>query len=316
MLVVEGYHSAPEGARGAVLALGNFDGVHRGHQALLDAALSEGTRRGRPAGALVFEPHPRELFRPNEPHFRLMSLSQKLEAFEHRGLDLAVVLPFDRALAQLSAAAFVEDVLVRGLAVAHVVVGYHFFYGRDRGGTVETLKAQALAQGFGLTVVAPVADEGEVFSSTSVRLHLAEGNVRAAAENLGRPWCVSGPVVGGAKRGTGLGYPTANIAMRPGTSLAHGIYAVKVRVGGHSLNGAAYIGTRPTYDDGAPMLEVFLFDFDGNLYGQTMEVFFIDRIRGDRKFSSSEELIRQMDIDCGHAREILAATPDLPRPKI
>lgn len=309
MLVVHGFAAVPPEAKGAVLALGNFDGVHRGHQILVQGAIEEARRLGRPAGVLLFEPHPREFFNPSAPHFRLTSLDEKLALFEEIGLDLAVVLKFDGALAGLDAQNFISEVLVRGLAVAHVVIGYHFFFGRNRSGSAETMRVAGAAQGFGVTVVEPVAERGEPFSSTAIRLLLAEGDVRGAAEALGRPWHVKGPVIGGAQRGTGLGFPTANVALPKGTALGHGIFAVRVKLEGRSLDGAAYLGTRPTFDDGMPVLEVFLFDFDEKIYGREIEVSFIDKVRDDRKFHSAEELVRQMEADCAKAREILAAEP-------
>lgn len=315
MLIVHGHRSVPPEAKGAVLALGNFDGVHRGHQVLIARAVAEARREARPSGALVFDPHPIAFFRPDEPHFRLMTLDDKLALFDEMGLDVAVVLAFDAALANLEADRFIETILVDALRVSHIVVGYHFFFGRNRTGSVETLRELGRTHGFGVTVVEPVADRGQPFSSTDIRLHLAAGNVRAAAESLGRPWRVKGPVVGGAKRGTGLGFPTANVAMPKGTALGHGIYAVRVKIDGRSLDGAAYLGTRPTFDDGMPVLEVFLFDFEGDIYGRDIEVSFIEKVRDDRRFASVEELIAQMESDCAKAREILAATPfSSPRP--
>lgn len=309
MRVIHGSDAIPPEARGAVLALGNFDGVHRGHQALIRNALDEARRKGRPAGVLLFEPHPREFFNPDAPHFRLTSLADKLAVLEDMGLDLAVVLPFDGTLARLDADRFIADILVGALGVAHVVVGYHFFFGRNRSGSAETLRAAGAARGFGVTVVAPVAERGEPFSSTAIRLKLAEGDVRGAAALLGRPWRVSGPVIGGARRGTGLGFPTANVALPKGTALGHGIFAVRVALDGRTLDGAAYLGTRPTFDDGMPVLEVFLLDFDEEIYGRTIAVSFIDKVRDDRKFASPEELVRQMQDDCAKARAILAAFP-------
>lgn len=309
MRVVNGFEAVPPEAKGAVLALGNFDGVHRGHQALIGRAIAEAKQLDRPAGVLLFEPHPREFFHPGAPHFRLTPLQEKLALFEEMGLDLAIVLPFDAKLAALDANRFIEDILVTALAVSHVVVGYHFFFGRNRGGSVEMLRDEGAAHGFGVTVVEPVSDRGEPFSSTAVRLALAEGDVKGAAETLGRPWHVRGPVIGGAKRGTGLGFPTANVALPKGTALGHGIFAVRVKLGGRSLDGAAYLGTRPTFDDGMPVLEVFLFDFDEAIYGREIEVSFIDKVRDDRKFGNAEELVHQMQLDCDKARAILAAEP-------
>ncbi|HEX9881826.1 MAG TPA: bifunctional riboflavin kinase/FAD synthetase [Hyphomicrobium sp.] len=312
MQVVHGYRDVPPSARGAVLAIGNFDGVHRGHQALIKAAVEEARAIGAPAGVLVFEPHPREFFHPEEPHFRLTPLKEKLQIFEALGLDLAIVVTFDAALAALSAEDFIGRVLVEGLAARHVVIGYDFFFGRSRGGTPETMRTGARELGFGLTVVSPVAEDGEVFSSSAIRVHLAQGDAKGAARMLGRWWRASGAVVGGAKRGTGLGFPTANVPLPRGTGLGHGIYAVRVYLGDERYDGAAYLGTRPTYDDGMPVLEVFLFDFDDDLYGRRIEVEFIDFIRADRKFDSSEALITQMQADCVRAKETLALAPDAP----
>lgn len=307
MRVVHGSDAVPPEAKGAVLALGNFDGVHRGHQALIGRAIADAKHAGRPSGVLLFEPHPRAFFQPDAPHFRLTPLDEKLAVLEDLGLDVAIVLAFDAKLAALDAGRFIEEILVGALAVAEVVVGYHFFFGRNRGGSVETLKAAGAAHGFAVAVVEPVAERGEPFSSTAIRLLLAEGDVRGAADALGRPWRVAGPVIGGAQRGTGLGFPTANVALPKGTALGHGIFAVRVMLDGRALDGAAYLGTRPTFDDGMPVLEVFLFDFDEAIYGRTIEVSFIDKVRDDRKFSSAEELVRQMEEDCAKARDILAA---------
>mgnify|MGYP001420606886 CR=1 FL=1 len=309
MRVIHGSDEIPPEARGAVLALGNFDGVHRGHQVLIRRAIDVARREGRPAGVLLFEPHPREFFNPDTPHFRLTSLEDKLAILDEMGVDLAIVLPFNAELAALDAERFIADVLVSRLGVKHIFIGYHFFFGRDRSGSTETLRAAGAAHGFEVTVVEPVADRGEPFSSTAVRLALAEGDVRHAAELLGRPWCVRGPVIGGAKRGTGLGFPTANVAMLKGTALGHGIFAVRVLLDGRKLDGAAYLGTRPTFDDGMPVLEVFLFDFDEAIYGRTIEVSFIDKVRDDRKFADADELVRQMQADCETARKILADNP-------
>lgn len=312
MQVVHGFQDVPQAARGAVLAIGNFDGVHRGHQALMKAAVAEARAAGAPAGALVFEPHPREFFHPEEPHFRLTPLDQKLAVFAGLGLDLAVVLAFDADLAALSADAFVERVLVEALGVRRVVIGHDFFFGKNRTGTPETLQAAADRLGFGLTIVAPVAEDGEVFSSSAIRLRLAQGDVKGAARMLGRWWRTGGEVVGGAKRGMGLGFPTANVPLPRGTGLGHGIFAVRSYLGDERYDGAAYLGTRPTYDDGMPVLEVFLFGFDGDLYGREITVEFIDFVRADRKFASSEDLIAQMERDCAHARAILAEAPEAP----
>ncbi len=309
MMVVHGHTHVPINARGAVVAIGNFDGVHRGHQALLLEAVNKAKAQNKASAAMVFEPHPREFFQPDETHFRLTPLTAKLALFEQLGLKLAFVEHFDQHLAGMTAREFIERVLVAGYGVAHVIIGYDFFFGHKRGGNPELMVAAGEELGFGVTIVPPVAEAGEVFASSSVRLHLAQGDVKGAAHMLGRPWHVAGKIVGGAHVGTGIGYPTANLAMPKGTSLGHGIYAVRARIDGSAYDAAAYLGTRPTFDDGMPVLEVFLFDFTGDIYGQEMHVDFIDFIRGDRKFHSVEALVAQMDEDVAKVKAVLAATP-------
>jgi riboflavin kinase/FMN adenylyltransferase len=294
---------------GGVVAIGNFDGVHRGHQALIGRAIATARARNAAAGALVFEPHPREFFVPGEPQFRLTPLAEKLRIFEGLGLEFVRILTFDAALSHLSPEAFVQQILIDDLAVSGVVVGYDFFFGHKRAGTPQMLSDAGARRGFGVEIVAPVAEQGEVFSSTAVRLKLAEGDFAGAAHSLGRWWRVTGTVVGGAKRGTGMGYPTANVPMPRGTALAHGIFAVRVQIEGAWHDGAAYLGTRPTFDDGMPVLEVFLFDFDGDLYGKQIAVEFIAFLRGDRKFDGMDALVAQMDIDVANARAVLANVP-------
>lgn len=307
MQVVHGHSHVPITARSAVVAIGNFDGVHRGHRALIAEAISQGQKLGRAAGVMVFEPHPREFFAPNEAHFRLTPLKRKLALIEKLGVNVAFVETFDQNLASLKAEDFIERVLVAGLGVAHVVIGYDFYFGNKRAGNPELMMEMGRELGFGVTVMPPVAQDGEVFSSSAVRLHLAQGEVKAAAHVLGDNWQVSGRIIGGAKRGTGLGYPTANIPLPKGTGLAHGIYAVRAHIDGRALDAAAYLGTRPTFDDGMPVLEVFLLDFAGNIYGRDIDIEFVDFIRPDRRFPSPEALVAQMDKDVASVRAALAA---------
>lgn len=307
MQVVHGYSHVPITARSAVVAIGNFDGVHRGHRALIAETIRLARELGKPSGVMIFEPHPREFFQPSEPLFRLTPFNRKLSLLQKLGLKAAFVQEFDQHFAQLSAQEFIERVLVAGLGVSHVIVGYDFYFGHKRAGNPQMLVDAGKAMGFGVTVVAPVAEAGEVFSSSAARVYLAQGDVKGATHVLGEPWRVSGKIIGGAKRGSGLGYPTANIPMPKGTALAHGIYAVRAHVDGEAHNAAAYLGTRPTFDDGMPVLEVFLIDFEGDLYGHDMEVEFVDFIREDRKFHSEQALIGQMDEDVKKVRKVLAA---------
>lgn len=312
MHVLYGYDHVPHEIRGATLAIGNFDGVHRGHQALFQAARDAVARHGGLAGVMVFEPHPREFFQPDKPHFRLSTLPQKLALFERYDLDLAVVLTFDQRLAELRALDFIERILVAGLGIRHVIVGGDFHFGKGRDGNAKVMARAGKEFGFDVTVVETVAEAGEVFSSSAIRADIAQGDVASAAQALGHFWRVSGKVIGGAKRGAGLGFPTANIPLAKGTALAHGIYAVFVHVHGERFEGAAYLGTRPTFDNGDPILEVFLLDFDGDLYGREIEIEFIDYIRGDRRFETVEGLKGQMDKDVARARQSLARIRNAP----
>ncbi len=259
-------------------------------------------------GVMVFEPYPRMFFQPQRPFFRLTSLSRKLELIEAYGCGFTVVIPFDQGVAELSAPDFVRIILAEAFAVKHASVGYNFFFGKGRGGNPGVLAEEGRKHGFGVTVVEAQGNAGEIYSSTRVRELLAEGDVAAAAEMLGGYWRVSGVVESGAGRGQGLGFPTANIRLQDGITLKHGIYAVYAYSDGKKLKGAAYLGTRPTFDAGLPLLETFLFDFDGNLYGKTLEVEFIAFVREDAKFRSSETLATQMAADVAKAKEMLART--------
>lgn len=312
MLILESTHSAPAAARRAALAIGNFDGVHKGHQALLQTAREIAAAKGVPAAVLLFEPHPRAFFAPDKPLFRITPLPRKLALLEAYGMDAAIVLKFDTALASRTAREFIADILVSDLAVSHVVVGYDFHFGKDRKGNAALLRDEGQRLGFGVSEVAQVSGGDMAYSSSAVRALLAKGDVTGAAGMLGHWWRVSGTVVGGAKRGTGMGFPTANVTMPAGTELGFGIYAVRVLVDGAQHEAAAYLGTRPTFDNGAPVLEVFLFDFDGDLYGRSIDVEFIAYLRGDRKFEGMEALKAQMAADCEAARGILARTGPLP----
>jgi riboflavin kinase/FMN adenylyltransferase len=308
MDIVRGCHDVPPALKGAAFAIGNFDGVHRGHRAVLDAAKAVAKASACPAGAMVFEPHPRKFFQPDKPLFLLTPLERKLELFADCGMDVAAILPFDAELSSLRAEAFVRNVLIDAFGIRHAVTGYDFFFGKGREGTPARLRAFGERYGFGVTTVEAVGDSGEIFSSTRIRELLAEGNVAAAADMLGAWWRVSGVVESGAGRGTGLGFPTANIRLDRDQALGHGIYAVRVHVGGACYDGAAYLGTRPTFDAGPPLLEVFLFDFEGDLYGRTIDVDFIGFVRADAKFRSGTDLAAQMQADCAKAKVILART--------
>ncbi len=293
---------------GSVIAIGNFDGVHRGHQSVLAAAVTEAEKHGCVSLAMTFEPHPRVVFRPDLPLFRLTPAPAKARIVEAIGLNGIVVMPFDRDLASVTAEDFVADILVGALGARHVVVGYNFHFGKGRAGSPSFLKDAGRRHGFGVTIVPAFVDEGgEGVSSSRIRAALNAGDATEAAALLGYRWFVEAEVIHGDKRGRELGYPTANMTLPPDCGLAEGIYAVKIRIDGAIRDGVASYGRRPTFGDGAPVLEVFVFDFSGDLYGKTVDVAFATRLRGERKFDGVEALIAQMDRDSEEARAALAA---------
>lgn len=289
-----------------VVAIGNFDGVHRGHRAVIGTAIDQARSLGRPALALTFEPHPRAFFRPSEPLFRLTPEPMKLKRLAETGLDGALVMSFDAALAGLDAEEFVAELLVRRLGVSMVVAGYDFHFGKGRGGSPIFLREAGKRHGFPVEIVPPLLDEGAQISSSVIRSALAQGRVEQAADMLGAPWEIEAEVIHGDKRGRELGYPTANMRLDPAITLAHGIYAVTVEIDGVRHKGVASFGRRPTFDDGAPRLESFIFDYSGDLYGRVLPVAFHAWLRPELKFDSIEALIAQMDIDSARARAALA----------
>jgi riboflavin kinase/FMN adenylyltransferase len=291
---------------GAVLAIGNFDGVHRGHRAVIGAALARARTLGRPAAALTFSPHPRQFFRPQEPLFMLSSLADKLRLLAATGLDGAVVMTFDAALAATPAEDFISEILAGRLHIGGAAIGFDFHFGKNRTGSPAYLTELGARLGFAVDVVPPLEDEGRPVSSGSIRQALAAGRVVEATELLGHPWFVTAEVIHGDKRGRDLGFPTANMQLDPACGLKHGIYAVRTRVDGELRDGVASFGRRPTFDNGAPLLEVYLFDFAGDLYGKVIEVAFIGWIRPEQKFISVEALTQQMDADAAQARDALA----------
>jgi riboflavin kinase/FMN adenylyltransferase len=294
--------------KGCVVAIGNFDGVHRGHRAVIGAALARARALGRKAAALTFTPHPRAFFRPQDPLFLLSHDRDKLRLLAGAELDGAIVMRFDAALAATSAQAFVERILLGGMGIAGAAIGFDFHFGQNRAGSPQYLTEQGARLGFAVDVVPPLEDEGRPISSGGIRQALASGKVVEAAELLGAPWFVSGDVIHGEKRGRDLGFPTANIRLDPACGLKHGIYAVRARAGGRIVDGVASFGRRPMFDDGAPLLEVFLFDFAGDLYGQTVDISFIGWIRREQKFESIDALKRQMSVDVTQARDVLSRT--------
>ncbi|MEO9612165.1 MAG: bifunctional riboflavin kinase/FAD synthetase [Nitratireductor sp.] len=304
----------PSGWRGGVVAIGNFDGVHRGHQVVLGQALAEAKQRDAPALALTFEPHPRTLFRPEQPVFRLTPAPLKAGLLAAIGFDAVVEQRFDRTFAGQDAEQFVQHVLVDGLGIAHAVTGFDFHFGRNRQGDPAYLKAASVRNGFAVTLVEAFGDEdGKIISSSRIRGLLAEGEAAAAAGLLGYRYTVEAEVVRGRQLGRTLGFPTANMALPPQTALRHGVYAVRLRRADGSLHdGVASFGRRPTVDDnGAPLLETFIFDFDGDLYGETCRVSLFGFLRGEEKFDDLEALCAQMRRDEAEARALLSGVRPL-----
>ncbi len=295
--------------RGAVVAMGNFDGVHLGHRAVITAALEMAHSLDRPALAVTFEPHPRSFFSPNTPQFRLSSETNKLRLLAGAGLAGAVVMTFDKARAGTTAQDFIHHDLIERLGISGIAVGYDFHFGKGRVGSPGLLVSEAPGLGIKVDVQPHVDIEERPVSSSAIRMALAEGQIADATAMLGGPWFVTAKVIHGEKRGRDLGYPTANMKLDRNCGLKHGIYAVRVGHDGRLFDGVASFGRRPTFDNGAPLLEVFLFDFKGDLYGATLDVAFIAFIRDELKFEGIEALVRQMDDDSAKARAALAAAP-------
>src|SRR5438445_7576558 len=258
--------------RGAVVAMGNFDGVHLGHRAVIAAALEMGRTHRKPALALTFEPHPRRYFSPNTPQFRLTDETAKLRLLAGTGLAGAVVMTFDKVRAETSAQDFIYHDLIGRLGVSGIAVGYDFHFGKGRVGSPSLLVSEAPRLGIEVDVQPHVDIRERPVSSSAIRMALAEGQVTDATAMLGGPWLVSGEVIHGDKRGRDLGYPTANIRLDNNCGLRHGIYAVRAACSGKLVDGVASFGRRPTFDNGAPLLEIFLFDFNSDLYGQSLDI--------------------------------------------
>lgn len=304
----------PEPLRGGVVAIGNFDGVHRGHQAVLDRALQEAARRGVPAVVLTFQPHPRTVFRPDVPLFILTPPPLKARLIQALGFAAVVEYPFDRDFAGQSAEDFITKVLDADLGISHAVTGFDFHFGKNRQGGPAYLMEAGERHGFGVTLVDAFRDEGsEVVSSSRIRELLKEGLVAEAASLLGYRYTVEAEVIHGKKLGRTLGFPTANMALPPEVRLNPGIYAVRFRAADGMLHdGVASFGYRPTVDDdGAPLLETVLFDFVGDLYGQTCSVTFFGFLRPELKFDGLDPLVAQMNMDAAEARALLAGVQPL-----
>ncbi|WP_299922546.1 bifunctional riboflavin kinase/FAD synthetase [uncultured Pelagimonas sp.] len=309
MRIIRDYQFTTPKDRGASAAIGNFDGVHLGHQAVID--LARRAAPDAPLGVMTFEPHPREYFAPDAPPFRLTSAEARASRLAKLGVDHLFQLNFNTALASLTPRDFAQNVICDGLGLSHIVVGADFCFGKGRQGTVEDLKAFGQDMGFGVTIAELLETGGVQVSSTAIRTALSEGRPRDAAQQLGHWHRIEGEVIGGEQRGRELGYPTANMSIDGLHPPKFGVYAVLVEVmdGPHkgTYHGAASVGVRPMFDGQFPNIETFVFDFTGDLYGATLSVALVDYLRPELKFDGLDALVTQMDADCDQARAILAA---------
>jgi riboflavin kinase / FMN adenylyltransferase len=308
MEIFRHYTGLPAGARGGAVAIGNFDGIHLGHQFVIARAGVLARTLGAPHAVLTFEPHPRSVFQPGLPPFRLTPFRVKAELLRSLGVALLYNLHFDLAFAALSAEDFVRQVMVGGIGLREAIVGYDFVFGHRRRGDAALLTRMGAALGFGVTVVEPVQQGSEIYSSTRIRDLLVAGKPREAAALLGRPWEIDGRVEQGDRRGRTIGFPTANIELADYLRPAAGVYAVRAAIGrdGPWHDGVANLGLRPTFDGSDLRLEVHLFDFAGNLYGRHLRVALIEYLRPEQKFAGLDALKAQIAADAAKARAILA----------
>lgn len=311
MRIIRDWNAISGADRGAAIAIGNFDGVHKGHQSVIGLARDAAGPIAAPVGVLTFEPHPREYFAPDGQPFRLMNAEARANRLAKLGVDILYELPFDDRLAGLSASDFVSEVLHRDIGARHVVVGQDFCFGKGRKGNADSLHAAGLSHGFGVTIAPMLGGPAGRVSSTAIRLALTEGRARDAAEMLGHWHRIEGPVIHGEKRGRMLGYPTANMSIAGLHPPRFGVYAVLVDIlgGPHrgSHHGVASIGVRPMFGDNVPNIETLVFDFSGNLYDAHLSVALVEFLRGEERFDSIDALIVQMDADSAQARSILSA---------
>lgn len=308
MQIVRDWRGLPDALKGAAVAVGAFDGVHRGHQAVIAGAKAAADRLGAPLGVVSFDPHPRRWFQPDAAPFGLMTADQMAEALGPLGVDILYLLPFDAEMAGMSDSGFAERVLAQGLGIRHAGVGFDFTFGKGRSGSPEALRTYGERLGFTVSVAERLDDaDGLKLSSSAVREALKAGDMARAAAILGRPFAIRGEVIHGDKRGRTIGVPTANIELNGYMRPAYGVYAVRTRLpDGRVIDGVASLGVRPMYALETPLLEVWLFDFDEEIYGQTVDTQLIAWLRGEEKFDGLEALKVQIDVDAKAARAALA----------
>jgi riboflavin kinase/FMN adenylyltransferase len=309
MRIVRDWRGLSDADRGAAVAVGAFDGVHRGHQAVIAEARAAAARLGAPLGVVSFDPHPRRWFQPDAAPFRLMTVDQMAQALAPLGVDILYLLPFDGEMAGMSDAGFAEQVLAKGLGVRHAAVGFDFTFGKGRSGSPDALRTYGERLGFTVSVAGRIDDpDGLKLSSSAVREALKAGDMDRAAAILGRPFAIRGDVIHGDKRGRTIGVPTANIDLGDYMRPAYGVYAIRARLpDGRMFDGVASLGVRPMYALETPLLEAWLFDFDGDLYGQALDVQLIAWLRGEQTFDGLDALKDQIERDAAAARAVLSA---------
>ncbi|WP_298561197.1 bifunctional riboflavin kinase/FAD synthetase [uncultured Aliiroseovarius sp.] len=316
MRIIRDYQFVDPSDRGATAVIGNFDGVHLGHQYVIDIARQKAAELGAPLGVMTFEPHPREYFAPKAPPFRLMNADTRAHRLEKLGIEALFELSFNDTLSALTPEEFARDVIVDGLGLTHVFVGADFHFGKDRAGTPEVLVALGKELGFGVTVAPLMSDDVGEVSSTAIRRALTEGRPGDAARMLGHWHRIDGEVIRGDQRGRDLGYPTANMSIAGLHPPKFGVYVVEVEIltGPHQgvYGGAASMGTRPMFGENLPNIESFIFNFKGDIYGEQLSVALIDYLRPEEVFDGLDALIAQMDADCARARDILSQLPSRP----
>ena len=309
MRIIEGWRNLPTTDKGAAVALGNFDGVHLGHQAVIADAANAAAKLGVPLGVISFEPHARVYFQPEAPHFRLTTRAQLARTVESLGADRLYLLPFGSEMAGLSDLAFVKDVLVAGLDVRHVAIGFDVTFGKGRTGDPPSMQRYGEASGFSVSVARPMTLNGEKISSSAIREAVRDGRPAMAARLMGRPFAIEGVVESGRQLGRTIGVPTANVSLGEYVTPRFGVYATRTRLADRRVvEGVANVGVNPTTGEVAPRLEVWLFDFQEDIYGMAIETQLLAFIRSEQKFSSVDEMVRQIHLDAATARAHLASS--------
>lgn len=311
MIIINSHINCPSSAKNSVVALGNFDGVHIGHKAIIEKTLEIAKSKGIPSAVMSFEPHPVSFFKPDIKPFRITPLPRKQEILENMGVDILFALDFNLEFSNLSAADFVENILVSGLAVKHVVIGYDFIFGHKRSGNADFLKKSSEKHGFGFTQLEAIKNDGKIYSSTRIREFIRTGEIESAEELLGHSFIISGKVADGEKRGGKIGFHTANIPLGEYIRPAFGVYAARVKIEDEKnwRNAVINIGVKPTFGAKQETLEAHIFDFNSDIYGKTLAIKLIRYIRPEMKFNSMEELSMQIKKDSEKAKEILTITP-------